>query len=644
MLTLNDGRSELWQWDTKRKLTVDAECSQVHFSNKVFGRSIDVDVVDGVAEIPDILLQTDRDLIAWAFVGTAENGYTKISKTFKVNHRNKPADYVFTPPDQTSIEEIKEKLEYLESMQDPDAIKNAVDDYLANNPINVKETDPTVPEWAKQPNPPDVKIPDKLPNPYSITFTGAVNASYDGSSAVEIKIPDKSDHAIVNLPEQYDIVENDTLELFYSGILNVRNIRNFIVECTCPVGEEYERKYLFTPSADDVGKTYPLTLTVKDTYGNVIDSAQTSIVVSGMPMKTEQIVLSGNAGFYAQPSGVAQEQASGFYFHSPITLNSDMKYLRLKNVLVNPYVAKVAFSNSPTLALYETLPVVTLEGNDGDLATVDIEINHDYQYMYISANCASSGVITDTGAEYYIISAAENAKSGNVLCVGDSLTAEGTWVKEFQNRLTADGFGEITLIGSQAADTVKHEGHAGWGYGSFLAGNESNPFWNADASQLDFANYMTNLGLAGQTIDHCIIWLGWNETGLSEEAFKANVSAFCTELRNAYPDSKIMFVGLQIPSVDGLGANYGTSWHWKEKCDFVHNLDSWYQDIVASMENAKAIQLCGQFDTEYNMPTGTRQANRRNPATETYGTNGIHPNEHGYLQIADAVYRGFVGL
>ena len=106
MLTLSDGRNELWQWDTGRTLAVDADCSQVHFSNKVFGRSIDVDVADGTAIIPDILLQTDKDLNVWAFVGTAENGYTKISKTFKVNRRNKPADYVFTPVEQTTIDEI----------------------------------------------------------------------------------------------------------------------------------------------------------------------------------------------------------------------------------------------------------------------------------------------------------------------------------------------------------------------------------------------------------------------------------------------------------------------------------------------------------------------------------------------------------
>lgn len=110
MLTLNDGRSELWQWDTGRTLAVDADCSQVHFSNKVFGRSIDVDVVDSTAIIPDILLQTDNDLNVWAFVGTAENGYTKISKTFKINRRNKPADYVFTPTDQITLQTIQNQI------------------------------------------------------------------------------------------------------------------------------------------------------------------------------------------------------------------------------------------------------------------------------------------------------------------------------------------------------------------------------------------------------------------------------------------------------------------------------------------------------------------------------------------------------
>lgn len=205
MLTLNDGRSELWQWDTGRKLTVDAECSQVHFSNKVFGRSIDVDVVDGVASIPDIMLQIDKDLAVWAFVGTSENGYTKISKVFKVNKRNKPADYVFTPTEQTTLAEIMERLEDIESSQDPDAIKNAVDEYLANNPIMVEETDPTVPAWAKQPEKPKYTAAEvgALPNTTEIPTVPNNVSAFENDAGYQTK---SEVTAIVNA--QLGVIEN----------------------------------------------------------------------------------------------------------------------------------------------------------------------------------------------------------------------------------------------------------------------------------------------------------------------------------------------------------------------------------------------------------------------------------------------------
>lgn len=159
MLTLNDGRTELWQYDTARTLSIDADCSQVHFSNKVFGRSIDVDVVNGVAIIPDILLQTDKDLNVWAFVGTAENGYTKISKVFKINHRNKPADYVFTPTDQNTLGQIIERIEELEKRPS------------GGNGGITNETDPTVPDWAKQPNKPTYTADEVGAQPATLVVT-----------------------------------------------------------------------------------------------------------------------------------------------------------------------------------------------------------------------------------------------------------------------------------------------------------------------------------------------------------------------------------------------------------------------------------------------------------------------------------------
>lgn len=259
-MRLADGRESLAQWDTGRFLTVPDGISQVHFANKIYGRTEDVDVIDGQAQIPDYMLQSTNDLLAFGFVGTPENGYTKISRTFKVEKRPKPADYVFTKPDQTTLQGIIDRIEVLEK-----------------NPTQGEETDPTVPEWAKQPQKPtytaaevgaqpsdfvvsvdgfkiadktwsevaearkagkrvraaymgnlyeyvgegydfstfvhfkgdtvyEIQLPDwtqtvsvqhyaiakktdYLPNPYPLTFTGAANASYNGTQAVTVEIP-----------------------------------------------------------------------------------------------------------------------------------------------------------------------------------------------------------------------------------------------------------------------------------------------------------------------------------------------------------------------------------------------------------------------------------------------------------------------
>lgn len=93
MFKLNDGRTQLYQWDKGRTLTVTGECTQVHFANGYGGSSIDVDVVGGKAAIPDVLLQSYKDLICWAYIETEDGGYTTGKQSFKVNRRPKPEDY-----------------------------------------------------------------------------------------------------------------------------------------------------------------------------------------------------------------------------------------------------------------------------------------------------------------------------------------------------------------------------------------------------------------------------------------------------------------------------------------------------------------------------------------------------------------------
>jgi hypothetical protein len=92
-------------------VSVDAPCTEVHFAVNVYGHSFDVPVNDGKADIPDVLLQTDGNLNVWGFVGTAGDGYTRISKVFRVNRRNKPAGYTYTPTAQISLEAIRKEIE-----------------------------------------------------------------------------------------------------------------------------------------------------------------------------------------------------------------------------------------------------------------------------------------------------------------------------------------------------------------------------------------------------------------------------------------------------------------------------------------------------------------------------------------------------
>lgn len=112
MIILNDGRSKLYQWDTNVYVFAEGY-TQVHFSNILTDDSFPVDVIDGVARIPDELLQVASSLNVWGYIGTAEDGYTKTYTSFPVIEKSKPLDYVFTPTEQLTIQDILDKLDTL---------------------------------------------------------------------------------------------------------------------------------------------------------------------------------------------------------------------------------------------------------------------------------------------------------------------------------------------------------------------------------------------------------------------------------------------------------------------------------------------------------------------------------------------------
>lgn len=117
-ITLDDGRTELWQWDTGRKIVVDDKSvSEVHYSKYSSTQAITREVINGKAEIPNFLLQDTHAVTAYAYSGSIENGYTVAEKTFNVVKKPKPANYVETEEDKAILAKLKEQIGNLSELQ-----------------------------------------------------------------------------------------------------------------------------------------------------------------------------------------------------------------------------------------------------------------------------------------------------------------------------------------------------------------------------------------------------------------------------------------------------------------------------------------------------------------------------------------------
>ena len=123
MFKIYDGRTNFWQWDTNQKLIVlDNSIAEVHFSNRDMSHSITKYVYekDGMrlCNVPDIILQLPRNLVAYAYA----NGATVKSVKFAVMKRAIPDGYVAGQTD-----DIEKKLSQIDTRLD------ALDESKADN-------------------------------------------------------------------------------------------------------------------------------------------------------------------------------------------------------------------------------------------------------------------------------------------------------------------------------------------------------------------------------------------------------------------------------------------------------------------------------------------------------------------------------
>ena len=213
MFKIYDGRSHFYQWDIDRKLIVeDASISEVHFCNQTDNYSLvcKTYIEDGLnlVNVPNILLQNDWRINVYAY----DSNYTKFSERFDVIQRCKPEDYVYTETEILNYNTLSDRITKIE---ESGGITPTIGDngnwYLGSTDTGKPSRGEKGDTGATGATGADGKsaysyaqdggytgteeefaaklAAEKLPNPYPLTFTGAVNETYDGSSAKTIEIP-----------------------------------------------------------------------------------------------------------------------------------------------------------------------------------------------------------------------------------------------------------------------------------------------------------------------------------------------------------------------------------------------------------------------------------------------------------------------
>ena len=119
-LSISDGRSYFWQWDTgcKINLTGLTSVDELHFFREGMNEPLTLEVYEQgnqrLCNIPDELLQTAEDFEVYAYIIEEDGNKTIHSKSFDIKPRPKPVDYVYTETEVASYIDLEKRVEKLE--------------------------------------------------------------------------------------------------------------------------------------------------------------------------------------------------------------------------------------------------------------------------------------------------------------------------------------------------------------------------------------------------------------------------------------------------------------------------------------------------------------------------------------------------
>lgn len=422
-------------------------------------------------------------------------------------------------------------------------------------------------------------------------------------------------------------VVGDTLQIFKKSIVDSLEMP-YILKIESAKGRAYPRYWEYTPNADDVGSS-EIKFSLLNVDGSVIDERIVSLITVNASNTSKNVLNIGDS-----------TMANG---EIPIELSRRIK--GTNGVATTPKA--LALSNINVVGRIKNGDkTVGWEGTGGWTYT-NYTSQGSRAVRFQVANAQSITVkdlirISATNSYgYYQFEVTEvnvTNGTGNIRAVFSYTTS---YSSNFLNEVSASG--KLTNTNNLVV-------------GSYLSFTEEfyQPFWNTTKNQFDIKTYVNDY--CGNKVDYIFILLGINSLyGTKPFTSVDSVLDSCKNLLRKIhadlPNTKILLSTNNLISQNGgLGFKYNAQTYFGQYDVTVINhlifsMNKAYYTLETDTEFMQYVEIINthaQFDADNAFPITAKNVNTRPGETESIGTNGVHPTNNGYWQIADAEFRALL--
>lgn len=421
------------------------------------------------------------------------------------------------------------------------------------------------------------------------------------------------------LPDKWRAVVGDTLQLFYRGMIEHPYPYVYNIEFICDIGRNTLRYFELTPTPDQTG-SHPVTLNIRDFSDNIVATATSVIEVSPAytsPEKKTNILCVGDS-----------LTSGGVWCHELDRRLTEVDGLENIKFIGSKKRENTGFEGYGGWTWGSYLIPPPDIANEMIVYSDHNKTDDDQHSLW----CDEKGGVWKL----------ETVLEGKMKLLrqqpfADMLPKSGV-LKHLSNAVNSE---PIVYTDTQSAI--------------------GNPFWDKEGGKVDFVSYCKRQGFEG--VDILCTLLTWNggggyldQGGREKIARQVELAkSFLRIFHSDYPEARVLMMGIQLPSLNGgCGASYGAGGggalsvyaNTYALCRYVMEMNIEYQKMANLEEFSSYVEfvnISAQFDSENNMPETEKAVNLRSKKTEKVGTNGVHPTEEGYYQIADAVYRSVFG-